>query len=1724
MKRALLALLLLLSAAATMAQQTPGLQKGFVADKAYFTGDVDNINTFNGNLTMQLPIGPAFPVNGGLSYSLNLAYNSKVWDYIEFDGTFRAVPNRRSNAGLGWLLSFGRIYDPRSPGNDSDETIYESADGADHSLPGKLHPSDPAPVTNAGFTTDASYLRMLQVHDTAHDPADYVELDSPDGIVREFDAANGRLTKIRDRSGNFVKIEILTAASGTPCTSTTGFAAAWRITDSQSSRTNYVCFATQLYPDSTADGRVERVVLAAPPDPTTGAARTATYLFNYTGTLTHRGCHSTYQNDSSIVPVPVLSSVTLPDGSSHSFTYNITESAVCDQGTLASYRRPTGATTTYTYRSYFIPTENCKIGGWNSSMTGVGTRTISGPKIPTATWTYNSVLSSPNASIYCENGPLGARILRNAPSEEMLVTITDPLGNVTENPYTVWPVVPGTDLYDPNGNALHDANGNPIRDTSARGFVATEYGLPMTRATQSAGKFLTLRTYAAAGYAADPKQPLRSVFGTWDHENGQCLSLLDECRPWNPRVASRRIEYHDDGGNYVNTENSDFDGLGHYRRVVTSGSLPGATREVYTAFNVRAADVNPGSGIDSGSYPANFHAPATTDAWVLGNASYVTVSDSDTATTQTCHDATTGSLKAMRVWKGTSRGPADLLTVYGFDASNNLTSESYYGGDVRANAPMAGSLCDAADSPPAVYDYRIDHGYQWGVRSTSQYHGMPFTSLNLTIHRATGLPLFSTDSSGHTTGFGYDTSSRLVKESPPDLSPTTYAYVNASAAGAPFAPARITATTPSAQGFGTIETEYQYDAIGHLWRTKQHMPDDSWSIAETLRNGMGWVVSQSERQTLTVPAGASEYDVVLAGITTQSDYDPFGRVGKIRAPDDSTTTLAYAGVRETARTQTIATATDPSRSVTTREDYDLLGRLISVTEAVGLPEEATTSYDYDIGDRLISVAAGAQTRTFQYDHRGLLQFAQHPELGAAGNGRVAYGTFDANGAFTGKYDARGHALRVITGTANGPFDLSFTYDGAERVTSVSETATARPLKQFAYDDPFGATYANCSGGRCKGKLAAAARWNYSPSLGTIAATESYEYNGPGGLISRRDRSVGAAAGFANGDFFFTQAYTDQGLIASIGYPCRTVAGACHSADPARTVSNEYTRGLLTRAAPWSTSLTYQPNGLPATITHGSGSAAIAETWTADPMGMARPGQISALNSAGATLWTTGTYTYDGSGNVRAMGADTYAYDALGRLQRWTAGNSTAPLTTSLDYDRYGNILNTSIGFCRTASDGSVRCGGSTGIPKTIAGTTNHYAGSVYDAAGNVTSDGTRSFTYDALGVANGATVNGRTFAYLYSPDDERIASVELRAGGNRTVWTLRGFENQLLRTWTDETSSGIAATWTEDEIWRGSQLLGTESPSGTRHYVLDHLGSPRLVADATGAHVQNFAPFGGGGTTGSGELQFTGHERDASTLGNGTADLPDYMHARFYDAGAGRFLSVDPGGYHLEQPQSWNRYSYVRNNPLNAVDSTGRVETGYKCDANGDNCVYETTQSAEQYTALDTTLDFVDTMAAQAVSPALMVMDATLKDDAKEFAFGTAGLVIAGAPGGAVAALTRPASVATTSLLSRSSIALNLGGEGEVAGAGVVNVQAGSMGGDRGLAIRSAVDVARTTNQRVVVGTGNALPFRTGAVNQVITNNVPVDAGLTYFGQSLASHEIYRVLSPLGQWFGSSAP
>jgi RHS repeat-associated protein len=89
---------------------------------------------------------------------------------------------------------------------------------------------------------------------------------------------------------------------------------------------------------------------------------------------------------------------------------------------------------------------------------------------------------------------------------------------------------------------------------------------------------------------------------------------------------------------------------------------------------------------------------------------------------------------------------------------------------------------------------------------------------------------------------------------------------------------------------------------------------------------------------------------------------------------------------------------------------------------------------------------------------------------------------------------------------------------------------------------------------------------------------------------------------------------------------------------------------------------------------------------------------------------------------------------------------------------------------------------------------------------------------------------------------------------------------------------------------------------------------------------------------------FTGKERDSESG-------LDNFGARYLGSSMGRFMSPDPENLsailNQDDPQSWNAYAYVRNNPLNLTDEDGENYT--VCDANGQNCADLTDKQYDQF-------------------------------------------------------------------------------------------------------------------------------------------------------------------------------
>lgn len=183
----------------------------------------------------------------------------------------------------------------------------------------------------------------------------------------------------------------------------------------------------------------------------------------------------------------------------------------------------------------------------------------------------------------------------------------------------------------------------------------------------------------------------------------------------------------------------------------------------------------------------------------------------------------------------------------------------------------------------------------------------------------------------------------------------------------------------------------------------------------------------------------------------------------------------------------------------------------------------------------------------------------------------------------------------------------------------------------------------------------------------------------------------------------------------------------------------------------------------------------------------------------------------------------------------------------------------------------------------------------------------RCLTRDALETVASAQAGVRKYS-LYSPGSQLLAETEI--------------------------TSAAAPPIAYEYVWfAGIPVTQVETTTNTLHfYFTDHLGTPLLTTDTSGLvdWRAEREPYGKiyalrAGASRYQPLAFPGQEDDGTDL--------SYNIARWYRASWGRFLSVDPtwASADLGRPQSWNRYSYVLNNPINHTDPDGRCPAVLDC-------------------------------------------------------------------------------------------------------------------------------------------------------------------------------------------------
>jgi YD repeat-containing protein len=1041
MKRLLAALGLILCAQLAFGQH-PNDARGFEAGKVYNFNDVDTVGSFNGNLMVHLPIGPPYRVNGALSYQLGLSYNSHCWRFSPNDsdetGTVtKAYPIGSFNAGFGWTLSLGRLFyggDPEITGATASWT-YQSSDGADHNFYSTLHNGVGTVVADVYYTHDGSYVRLSKVA-----AQEVVELG--DGTKNEFTQIDRTtnpwspsttskdwvLTGIADQFGNRVNIAY---------TRTMSFAEIWTITDG--ARTTSVYFKTSATPSQSPPPSPANVVLDHIDTQMTGGAL-ATYGFT-TQVLDVPLPNTDTSNRQNRISITVLTAVTPPAGNPYRMTLNTAPAydttwvtngvgAIRGQtpGVLTRLVLPTLGSIGWTHQTvqFTLGSHDPMRSPAVERPVGVVARTTydaSGQLL--GTWTYGRRFSSvPNPCLptpFCLDG--NGQPLPECPSGRSRQLTTW----VTE------PSIPGADTkttinYFSNYESISTNPNGDTCDTSAEGWKHGEHGLPFTRYATRDGRYLSTEVRTGniwdgspwldgRGMVPDGGTRVRATYVTYQLDNGP----YDEQEPieYNAVPASTATYFYDDTSNcgssgtdpcyFTAVNNLAFDTYGHFRQTSTDGNLPGTgnSRTTFTNYNA---------------------APATTAPWLLntyserctvdeGSRRLSPVASCDNLPsaliTKTQYDAS-GALTAHRILlnSGGTLATSDLLATFAHDAHGNLTSEQYYGGDgdtqVLGTDPSTPFATVNNASPPATIDpqYAITHALTYTSSALTREIGTyanSVTASDVTYDQSTGLVTDTRDVAGLTTHYNYDLLGRVTSVQPPGVTQTVYTYADAALAGSVFTPAKVSAVTdPSNSSLGKISKEYQYDPFGRLRRQKSLLRDDTWNIVQTDIDILGRKTAVSQPESL--PADESSF--VPSHKTIFSSYDPVGRARSIQAPDLSTTTFAFAGVRSVTRTESVATSAAGDTPVSTTEIHDALGRLYQLTERSGATSASspvgtntTTTYSYDFADHLTDVATSGSTqhRAFHYDNRGFLTQEQHPELGQSGNEFVYYGAYDARG-------------------------------------------------------------------------------------------------------------------------------------------------------------------------------------------------------------------------------------------------------------------------------------------------------------------------------------------------------------------------------------------------------------------------------------------------------------------------------------------------------------------------------------------------------------------------------------------------------------------------------------------------------------------------------------------------------------------------------------------------------
>jgi RHS repeat-associated protein len=703
----------------------------------------------------------------------------------------------------------------------------------------------------------------------------------------------------------------------------------------------------------------------------------------------------------------------------------------------------------------------------------------------------------------------------------------------------------------------------------------------------------------------------------------------------------------------------------------------------------------------------------------------------------------------------------------------------------------------------------------------------------------------------------------------------------------------------------------QFDVLGRS--SKEILvndPDGQTTVASTYDSSGRIATKSNPYRTTSDPT---------YGLETPA-YDGLGRIIQSTHPDTDVARVYYGAAVSTGG----GTSTRNCSVVTYGLGYPVLsvdevgrkhqtwtdgfGRVIETDEPNAAGSLAVgTCYSYDINNNLTGVAntATSQTRSYSYDLLSRVSASTTPESGTT----YFYYTTTIGGATLCSGDPTAICLRKDSRNIT----TTYAYDALNRLTSKTYSDPTTAAASYFYDQTSynGLTITN---GKDR-------RTGMSDGSGQTA----WSYDSVGNVLAERRTVKGVTK-------TLSYTYNPDGSIATITYPGGRVVtyteGNAQRITDVKDVPN---------AKNFVTSATYAPLGGLSSALHGyvsGGFAGITESYGYN--NRLQISSILATSSAGTAVNLAYTFAQSGHNNsniatqtngLSSGRTQTYTYDPLNRLlsaqsaatsgtECWglTFGNNATPPT--LATDALNNLTNMNQTKCAP--------------PFLNVGVNNNNqinspTGYSYDAAGNSTADGSYTYTYDAENqILTASNVPGGPYCYTYDGDGLRVVKAHGTSCASPTIDVLywRSVSGETIAT-TGASGSTSDSAHHEFIFFDGRRIARSDGASpGTIYYLFaDHLGSTRAMTQSNGVmcFASDYYPYGQ-------ELnflntcplgyKFTGYERD-------TESGLDYAFARYYNPRIGRFMSGDPLGGDILDPQSLNLYSYVGANPENRIDSVG---------------------------------------------------------------------------------------------------------------------------------------------------------------------------------------------------------